>query len=309
LNLATLQIEASFALLTSLDCHAISGDGRVFAYGGFNTVDVYERQAAGNYQHTHQWNVTGQAVCGHLDVSEDGSTIVAGFNLWDTNLGVKVLAFDVPTKAVTMTDTAIGAGTLQNIVSDIAVSANGSRFVVGLWGDEAGLVDDLRFYLKSQNAPVATYPYPGSVYDVALSADGTRVAVASKAVHANLYTGGGAIDLYAFGTEDFTMHGVPHVGSNVQFEMQNAPNSPARLLVAPSAAHQPMLLGGMGLLFLNRNSMSSVSMGTTDGTGRVLRNYDMPTLAATIGTKLCFQGLATTPRRLTQSWVEATILP
>jgi hypothetical protein len=281
----------------------------VFAYGGFNNIDIYERQPGGNYLRTYQWNVPGQVVCGHLDVSEDGSTIVAGFNLWDTELGVQIMALDVPTKTVTMTDVAIGAGSLQNIVSGIKVSANGDRFVVGLWGDEAGLVDDLRFYRRNQNAPVATYPYPGSVYDVDISADGHRVAVASKAVHANLYTGGGAIDVYSFEDEDLVMHGVPRQGSVVHFEMSNVPNAPARLLVAPSSASQPVFLGLVGTLHVSRTGMSSVSMGMTGVHGLAVRDYTLPSLAAMVGTKRCFQGLVTSPRRLTESWIELTVLP
>jgi hypothetical protein len=305
----THQVVSTIGTFGALDCHAISADGRVFAYGGFNNVDVFERQAGGNWIRTYQWNVPGVAVCGKLDVSADGSTIVAGFNLWDFNVGVQILALDVPTKTVTMTDTAIGAGTLQNIVSDIAVSANGDRFVVGLWGDEAHLVDQLRFYRRNQNAPVATYPYPGSVYDLDLSADGHRVAVATKAVHANLYTGGGSIDLYSFEDEDLMMHGIPRIGSVVQFEMHNVPNSPARLLVSPSAALHPLDMGLTGMLGISRIGMTSVSMGTTGVHGIATRDYNMPTIAATIGTKRCFQGLATSPRRLTESWIELTILP
>jgi len=308
-NVDTHQILANFVLISALDCHAISADGRVFAYGGFNYVDVYERQPTGNYVRTHVWNVPGQAVCSKLDVSADGSTIVAGFNLWDFNVGVKIMALDVPTKTVTMTDTAIGAGTLQNIVSDIVVSADGQRFVVGLWGDEAGLVDDLRFYRRHQNAPVATYAYPGSVYDVDLTSDGLRVAVAAKAVHANLYMGGGTIDLYAFEREDLVMRGIPRAGSVVRFEMSNAPNSPARLLSAPSAAMHPLFLGGIGTLQLNRFTMSSVSMGTTGPDGVAVRDYTFSGPAHTIGTKRCFQGVVTSPRRLTDTWIELTVLP
>ncbi len=305
----THQIVSTIATFGALDCHAISADGRVFAYGGFNNVDVFERQSSGQWTRTHQWHVDGQSVCGKLDVSADGSTIVAGFNLWDFNVGVKILALDVPTKTVTMTDTAIGAGALQNVVSDIAVSANGDRFVVGLWGDEAGLVDDLRFYRRHQNAPVATYPYAGSVYDVDLSPDGHRVAVASKAVHANAFTGGGAIDLYAFEEEDLVMHGLPRLGNVVQFDMHNVPNAPARLLIAPSLALTPMNFGTTGTLGLSRIGLSNVSMGTTGPHGHATRSYNMPTLASAIGTKRCFQGVTTWPRRLTDTWIEVTILP
>jgi WD40 repeat protein len=308
-NVASHQTVGSFILLNSLDSHAISGDGSVFAYGGFNNVDVWERQASGSYQRTYQWAWPGQVVCSKLDVSADGSTIVAGFNIWDFNEGIVVKALDVPTKTETMSDTAIGAGSLQNIVSDVAVCDDGHHFVVGLWGDEAGLVPELRFYERNQNRPVAMFDYPGSVNDVDISPDGSRVAVGTKAVHANLYAGGGAIELYSFDDEDFIAHGIPHVGGTLSFELSSVPTSPARLLISPAAAAQPFQWANAGLLYLNRHSMWSVPMGTTGVHGYASCNFTMPTLATAIGTTLCFQGYATSPRRLTQSWVRLTVLP
>lgn len=299
---------ANFVLMTSLDSHGMSGDGRVFANGGFNTVDIYERQAAGNYVRTHQMTVPGQAVCTRLAVSENGSTVVAGFNLWDTNLGVRIQALDVPSKTVTMTDVAVGAGTLQNVVSDIAISADGSRFAVGLWGDEAGLVDDLRFYRRDQNAPVASFAYPGSIYAVDMSADGSRVAAGSKAVHANQYAGGGAIDVYAFANEDFAVTGIPGVGDKLHVSLSGWANAPARLLLAPAQGPAPFVTP-FGSLYLDRNTMWSVSMGTTDASGAVEVDYNIPPSSTLIGTTLCLQGLTITPRQFTRSWVRMTILP
>ncbi len=308
-NVPTHQLQGSFILLNALDCHAISADGGVFAYGGFNNVDVWERQAAGNYMRTYQWAWPGQVVCSKLDVSGDGSTIVAGFNIWDFNVGVTIKALDVATKTEIMSDTAIGAGTLQNIVSDVAVCDDGHHFVVGLWGDEAGLVPELRFYARGQNQPVATFNYPGSVYDVDISPDGRRVGVATKAVHANLYSGGGAIELYAFDDEDFVVHGIPHIGGNLAFEMSSLPNSPARLLVSPAAAQHPFQWGGAGLLYLNRQQMYSMPMGMTGAHGLSTGSFAIPMLPTAIGTTLCFQGFVTSPRRLTQSWIRMTVVP
>jgi hypothetical protein len=242
-------------------------------------------------------------------VSSDGSTIVAGFGIWDFNEGVTIQALDVPSKTATMSDTAIGAGSLQNIVSSVAVCDDGHHFVVGLWGDEADLVPELRFYSRNQSSPVATHNYPGSVMDVDISPDGRRVGVATKAVHANSYAGGGAIELYAFDDEDFVAHGIPQIGGTLQIEMSNLPNSPARLLISPHAALVPFQWAGAGLLYLNRHEMYSQSMGVTGLHGYASTNFNMPTLPSLIGTTLCFQGYASQPRRLTTSWIRLTLLP
>ncbi len=300
---------ANFLLFTSLDCHAISGDGRVFAYGGFNTVDIYERSPGGSFVHTHQMTVPGQAVCGKIDISADGSTLVAGFNLWDFNVGVVIQALDVPTKTLTMSDTAIGAGTLQNVVSDISMSDDGQRFAVGLWGDQAGLVPELRLYQRNQNAPVQTFDYPGSVYSVDMSPNGRRVLVGTKAVHANTYAGGGTVDLHRFGDEDFVGHGIPSLGDKVRFTLQGSPNSPALLIIAPRPGPPFQVPGVGGTLYLDRLTMTTRSIGTTDATGRLTYDYDISTNPLMVGTTWFFQGFELAPRQFSQDWVRFTVLP
>jgi hypothetical protein len=309
-DIATHTTLASFILLSSLDCHALSGDGRVFAFGGFNTVDVYERQGTGSYAHTHQMTVPGQAVCGKVDISRDGSTLVAGFNLWDFNVGVTIKALDIPSKTETMSDTAIGAGTLQNVVSDIAISDDGQRFAVGLWGDEAGLVPELRLYVRDQNAPVQTYDYPGSIYSLDISPNGRRVLVGTKAVHANIYASGGTVDLHRFGDEDFVGHGIPSLGDKVRFTLQGAPNSPVLLVLAPRPSAGPQQVVGFGgSLNLDRVTMSTRLIGVTDATGRIDYDYDNSTNPLTIGTTWFFQGATLAPRRFSDSWLRFTVLP
>lgn len=308
-DVATHATVASYLLPTALDAHAMSGNGSVFAFGGFNTVDLYVRQQAGNYLRTYQLYVPGQAVCGRVEISEDGSTLVAGFNLWDTQLGIKIIALDVQSHLVTMTETAIGTGTLQNVVSDIAISAQGDRFAVALWGDEGDTCPELRMYRRNQNAPAALYNFPGSIFDVDISADGSRVGVAAKAVHANLYAGGGEIDLFSFDDEDFTALGVPVLGDKVRFTLSGTPGSPSRLIVAPAAANVPFNFNPIGTLYLQRFSMTMIPIGTTDANGFVDYEYQLPANPALIGTNLCFQGLITIPRRLTRNWVQLTILP
>jgi hypothetical protein len=296
-------------LLQSFAGQDISGDGSVLAIGYFNGVDLWERQAAGNFLRTWQGTWPGSIVCQQLDLSEDGSTLVLGFGYFDQNLRIRVEAIDVSTRNTTMVDEAQGAGSYQNIVSKVACSADGQTFAVGLWGDEAGLVPELRVYRRNQNAPVALYDYPGSVYDVAISADGKRIAVGTKAVHANLLAGGGTVDLYANGDEDFAAVGTPSIGRKVDFEMWGAPNSPARLLLAPHAATNPFPVGALGVLYLERDELSVLPMPDTGPHGFSTGEFQVPLDPALIGTTLWFQGMTTIPRRFTGDFVRLTILP
>ena len=299
-----------YALIGAVDgSFSMSGDARVFAYGGFSFMDVFERQPAGNWTKTYTRTLAGQYVCTKIDVSGNGAVIAYAFNGWDTANHVRIECLDVATKTVTMSDEAVGSGSLQNVASDVAISKDGSRLVVGLWGDEADLCPEVRFYRSNQNVPVALHNLPGSAYDVDISAEGHHVAVASKAVHANLYAGGGSIRYYAFEPQDIRCSGVPSPGSTVTFALEGPASSPARLLWAPSQAATPISFGNYGTLYLNRLVMRTQTIPNTDAGGKTGVAYTLPAGAHQVGTSLYFQGLFTIPRRLTSDWVRVTILP
>lgn len=296
-------------LLQSLAAQDVSGDGGILAIGYFGGLDVWERQDAGHYLRTWQKSWPGPIVCQQLDVSADGSTLAVGLGYYDLNQRVRVEAIDLRTKNTTMWEEVEGAGAYQNVVSRVACSADGRTFAVGLWGDEAGLVPELRVYRRGQDAPIATANYPGSVYDLSISASGDRVAVGLKSVHANVLAGGGSIDLHAVRAEDFRATGTPAVGRKVDFEFWGEPNSPARLLFAPAPAIDPAPFGNWGTLYLERTLLDSLPMTSTGATGRALGEFQIAPDPRLIGTTLWFQGLTTAPRRFSADYVRLTILP
>lgn len=308
-DMDTRTLIQQFPLLQSFAAQDISGDGSILAIGYFNGVDVWERQPAGNYLRTWQGAWHGSIVCQQLDLSEDGSTLALGFGYFDQNLRVRIEAIDVRTKQSTMSEEFQGTGSLQNIVAKISCSADGKRFAVGLWGDEGNLVPELRIYRRNSDNPIATYNYGGSIYDLAMSRDGDRVVVGTKSVHANLFAGGGTVDLYSSKDEDFSAVGTPSIGRKVDFALWGAPNSPARLLLSPSAAQTPNSFGQMGVLYLNRTQLSILPMSSTGASGQARGEYQLPPDPALIGRTLWFQGLTTSPRRFTLDFVQLTILP
>jgi hypothetical protein len=204
----------------------------------------------------------------------------------------------------------VGTGTLQNICSDIAINRDGSRFVVGLWGDEGNVCPEVRLYKRNQSTPAALYNLPGSVFDVDISGDGERVAAASKAVHANLYDSGGSISYYAFEPQDLRVTGVPTPGSTVHVDLTGPANSNAYLLYAPVEAANPMTFGGgIGTLWLQRWTTSVVQIAPTNASGHTSVDYPLPGGTTAIGQTRFFQGYFASPRKLTSDWARVTILP
>lgn len=308
-NTTTHATPTMYGLPGGFDSHAISGNGSVFAYGEFNKLHIFERQTSGSYLQTMVREIPGSTICTRVDVSADSSTVVAAWDYYNPQLKVRVEAIDVATHTVTMADEAIGTGTYQNAASDIAVNADGSRFAVGLWGDQGNVCPELRLYRRDSNTPVALHNLPGSVMDVDISADGTRVAVASKSVHANQYAGGGSIALYAFGDEDLRVLGEPSLGATLQVELSGPPNSPARLLHSTRLATTPLFLGAAGTLYLDRTTLVVAPFPDSDGSGWTAGQYALPANPSLVGTTTYLQGLFTWPRRVSNGFERVTILP
>jgi hypothetical protein len=198
-DIATTTMVFSQFIGASFDSHAIGGDGSVFAFGNFNTMSLYERVGT-FYTNTYTRTIPGQCYCGYIDISDDNSTVAYGYTFYSNYLPVQIEAVDIPTHTVTMSDVVTASGSFQNIVSAVSISANGQNFAVGLWGDGSGPVEEARYYSRNQNAPVGTVNLPGSVFGIAISADGQRMVSGSKSVHANQFGNGGSIDLWGAAT-------------------------------------------------------------------------------------------------------------
>lgn len=294
--------------------HAFSGDGSVFAQViPPNRIRVYERQGSGFIERlTYQGE--GPTICGHLDLSADGSLLGATFDYTDTWLRVRILAFDLSQQnaPIVLDDSTIGAGTLTNLASDLSVAANGSAIGVGLWGDELGLAPEVRAYRRSPAGDwrlVATHELPGSVNDVDMAPDGHSLAVASKGIHANLIGGGGRIDLFEVGDPDFVLQGVPSGGGTVNFVQKTTPGARGRVLFAPRLEEAPLPFPGIGTLYLDRHSIGMLPTGTADDDGLIVTPFEVPGGASMIGTSIYFQGLGLSPRSFSDNWIKLTILP
>jgi len=292
----------------SFDSHAISGDGSIFAYGNFNSMKVWEKSGA-TYTNTITKTLGGSVYCARIDISDDGSTVAYGWYFFATGLTDQVNALDLGTGVVTMSDQVIGTGSFQNLLTDISCNADGSRFAVGLWGDQGNQAEEVRIYSSTQNAPIQTLNLAGSVFDIDLSADGQRVVAGSKSVHANTFGNGGQIDLVDTGNEDFMVRGTPSVGSSIDFEVHGTAGDPVFLLSAPLPESPPKLFPGIGTLYVKRSLLTVTSIGTVPAGGVLTASHAIANDPALIGRTDYLQVLFLSPRKLTADWIKVTYLP
>ncbi len=125
-----------------------------------------------------------------VDVSADGSTIMAG------SLIFLSAGYD---GSIYMFDT-FGEGTpnwvLPNVgdeVAQVALSDDGSFGAAVTWGDLGNALPDVYIFERNSNTPVFTVNTPGSMFSVAISADGRSVVAGGKAVHARQFGNGGNV--------------------------------------------------------------------------------------------------------------------
>jgi hypothetical protein len=289
---------------------SISGNGDVVVYGSYMKALVFEASGPDAYVEMPSIALTQGRYCNEIGISRDGTTLVMGLNTFDNLARAEVLAMDFATRQVVNEYEIAGVGGYQNSVCGIGVARDGSRFVVGLWGDQGQTVPEVLMFGRGSHEPIFEIDLPGSVNALDLSPEGDRVAIASKGTHANVLGGGGAIWLFEARNRDFDLRGVPSVGDTVTFEQQLGPNSFGRVLYSPMLSANPRVFAGVGTLLLDETQLSVLpGIALADGTGAAFTPHWIPNDSALIGTTVFYQGLGLRPRKLSEDMVRMTILP
>ena len=157
--------------------------------------------------------------------------------------------------------------------------------------------------------PLLLEDLPGSVWDVELSPDGQRLAVAQSGGHANAWQSGGGFHLYAVDERDLVVEGVPHAGGSVDLVQEVRPGRPAAVLVSGVLASEPELFPGMGTLYLERNAVQVLPPQAAGADGIVRRTLDLPAGAMPVGTTFYVQAFRLAPRQLGRDYETLTVLP
>ena len=130
---------------------------------------------------------------GHtLTVSDDGSTILVGVNR-NNFLENKIVLFDAKNGNILWREYSKGYGTLQNIIYDVKLSYNGSKAIIGCWGDDSNTIPVIKLFDKENTNPLLTIYSSGSTMSVDISSGGEFSVAGCKMMHANLFGYGGVI--------------------------------------------------------------------------------------------------------------------
>ena len=292
--------------------HAITSDGFTFARSSSTRrVSIYTRTGS-TYAQTYQYDLGVDAMCARAAFSPDGSQLAMGFNVGSAQVRIVIVDAIASSHPVLMDRSYSGTGTYSQTISDLAFDAAGRTLAVGTSGDQNGLLPELLVFERSMAgawSPAFTYDLPGSVYDVALSPNGRRLAIASKSVHFNVLASGGEINLIELGERDVRAAGRPVQGTTIQVDATAQPGALVTLLVANRLANQPTVFPGLGTLHLPRAQVLAAGTAVADANGHAWLPFAIPPGAAQVGQRIYFQTLVSTPRRLSASWDTVTVLP
>lgn len=293
---------------------AISADGSCFAYGTQTGYRVYQENA-GTYQQVFVRATPASVVMSKIDISDDGSTLVAAFDEAVAFQTVTVEALDLAAsiaagQPVTTDTYTIGStSTYDNVASEVQTSSDGSRIAVGVWGDGGGPTPEVSVFARGTTAPIATYDLPGSVMDLDMSPDGQWLLVGSKAQHYNVLGGGGRLSMLSLGAGDLRVDGVPHIGGSVIVHLRGQPLGNANLMFSNQAAAVPTVFPNIGTLYLRRNGLTLLGAPNCDANGDSSVTLNLPSSAFQVGETFYVQGATSTPRTLTSDWATVTIVP
>lgn len=290
---------------------SLSGDGGLLARGTLGELSISARDIQGTYAEVLSLPFSSTTFCRRVDLSEDGSTLVAGLNDSSDGSSARLLSLDVPSAQVLFDLTLTGSGTDLNLISRLECSATGQRFAAGVWGDSAGLVPKVLVFRRDSPEPILADSLPGSVLELDLSADGRRLAVASKSTHAMQWGSGGALSLYRVGSPELDAEGTPHSGATIQVRHHLRPDSESKLLVgtALAASPAPALELGSGLLYLEPSSLWSLPVVTADSEAVASHALQLPSSSVSVGSSYYVQAIDLSSGELSRTWLQVTILP
>lgn len=202
----------------------IDDDAAWLATGDFyGQLHVYQRTGSG---YTQVWQYTMGGWVTAVDISSDGSTVIGGNFTYAPSYAGKVQGFDIDGTLLWTYDQ------YGDYISSVALCNDGSVGIASSWGALDYTFGDVFTAFAMPTGDVIFHllddiDEPGTIFDVAISDDGSIAVCGGKAVHARTFGNGGEIYAISLGggsnmTVDLTyLSGspVPPGGGNVNYSI------------------------------------------------------------------------------------------
>jgi hypothetical protein len=277
-------LERSLASATT--ALAFSGDGRVLAHGEGGAVRLFVDAGAGFVPGLERMGQPGELPVA-LALAREGGTLALAW--WDAASArrVRLELLDTGTGQPWNEHALAGSSpSLQEFPSALALTADGRRVALGLWGQGDGEPEFLLFE-RGRPEPLLWGDLPGSVDALALDGSGTRLVVAHRSEHANRFSALGAVRLHDTGQRDLVQLSPARPGAGLALALRL--DGPARAVLFalghPLCAPLPL---PPGELWIDPARPRLVLPGTL-GTGWATAAPELPAGGRAIGLPLVIQ--------------------
>src|SRR5438309_7105465 len=178
--------------------YPISGDGSVFAVGGFS-FDVYAFNGT-TYTQVIHFTRANFWFGGASTVSHDGSTVgTFGGNSANGWLSGEVYLFDVPSHNMLGSYPVSGRGIHQGTPIRAGSNDNGTVMAFASWGPEFHDWPEVMVFNRNVQL-IGQINFPGSAFSLYFDRSGQYVVGGAKSVHAKQFGRGGRIELIQLAT-------------------------------------------------------------------------------------------------------------
>jgi hypothetical protein len=158
-------------------------------------------------------------------------------------------------------------GGLKNFPEAVDLSPDGRRMAIGTWGS-GGPDPQLMLFDRAQTLPVYSTYLSGSVMALDLDDTGTRIAVASKAGHANQFSTTGFVQLFDTGERDLQLVGNVQTGAGFQLTSKLTGSALSLFVFGAPLAPPAPLPGVVGLAGIDATQPFSIFASAAGSSGR-----------------------------------------
>ncbi len=234
--------------LGALEGLALDAAGTTLAVSEFESTSIYVDDGTG-YTKVHELaDPNGEWV---LRTALDATGATLALLSWDpvSGSGIGVRVYDTANwQLLNEEQQRGGVSSLQNYPVELRVSDDGARIAAAFWGTGDGRPEVL---LLERGQPGARLEpnLAGSPYALDLDRGGTRLAVGTKDLHANLFATDGTVRLFDTGERELQWIGPTRPGGTLELRLA-APGATAALFLMGFPRPTPLIFGSLGELWL-----------------------------------------------------------